>query len=279
VQVWLQQMEILGGVASTIGGTPWVFSERASAAAYPFNLKTVARRLIATKARAIVANSAAGDAYWRAHAPRVSRYVIPNGLPLAEIAAAPVADDIGLDGSGPLVLFAGRFDPQKNIMTLLDSLRLVRERVPVRAVLCGDGSLRNDVEQWIERHAAASWIRVMGYVPNLWGMMKQAAVMVSPSHFEGNPNVVLEAMAAGCPIVVSNLPEHREIVDDSCTVFVDQDSAADIARAIEAVLGDPAGAASRARAATRRLAELDIVTIAARYMGMYRDVIASGKAV
>ena len=45
--------------------------------------------------------------------------------------------------------------------------------------------------------------------------MKSAAALVSPAIFEGSPNVVLEGMACGVPLVVSDIPEHRELLEDS----------------------------------------------------------------
>src|SRR5262245_15846586 len=88
IQVWLLQMEVLGGLAAMTKGTPWIFSERASAAMYGWTLRTVARTGVAQLASAIVSNSAAGDAYWHGHlVTHVPRYTIPNAIPVDEIVA------------------------------------------------------------------------------------------------------------------------------------------------------------------------------------------------
>jgi len=105
--------------------------------------------------------------------------------------------------------------------------------------------------------------------------MRRAAVCVSPSHFEGSPNVVLEAMAAGVPLVVSDIPEHRELLDDRSARFVDPRSAEQLALAIESVLEDPAAAAQRALAARERAAQYDVRAVARRYSDVYQDVIAA----
>jgi len=68
--------------------------------------------------------------------------------------------------------------------------------------------------------------------------MKTASVSVSVSHVEGMPNAVIEAMAARCPLVVSEIPQHREILDDASARFVPLDDARATADAIRA---QPAG--------------------------------------
>ena len=94
IQCWLLQMEIAGGAAAVVTRTPWILSERSSADAYAPGLKTRFRVGIAASASAIVSNSLAGDRYWGARTREtVARYIVPNALPLDEIAAAPVAPD------------------------------------------------------------------------------------------------------------------------------------------------------------------------------------------
>ncbi len=55
---------------------------------------------------------------------------------------------------------------------------------------------------------------------SVWALMKKASVFVSLSAYEGCPNTVMEAMACGCPIIVSDIPEHREILDEQSALFV-----------------------------------------------------------
>jgi glycosyltransferase involved in cell wall biosynthesis len=108
--------------------------------------------------------------------------------------------------------------------------------------------------------------------------MKRADVFVSPAHFEGNPNVVLEAMTAGVPLVVSDIGEHRELLDDGAALLVPAISVDAVAAAIRETLTDRQAAAVRA-AAARRLAEArGIATIAARYDDVYRGLMAGKRA-
>lgn len=280
IQCWLLQMEVLGGLAAILTGTPWVFSERSAAAAYPPGAKTWLRVQVGRRAAAIVSNSSIGDHYWQARAGRgVKRFVIANGLPLEEIAATPPATDAepGVSADEPVVLYAGRLSAEKNVETFIRALHLVAEERPVRGIVCGDGPLAERVSGVIAELELADQVRSVGYVPRLWSLMKRANALVSVSFFEGNPNVVLEAMACGCPLIVSDIPAHRELLDEGTALFVDPSRPRDVAAAIKSVLNDPARAAMRAQAALARVQAYALPRITERYAEVYRAIAAAGK--
>jgi glycosyltransferase involved in cell wall biosynthesis len=131
------------------------------------------------------------------------------------------------------------------------------------------------MDYWLDDHPCGGRLRITGYSPRLWGLMKRAAAFVSPSLFEGSPNVVLEAMAAGVPLVVSDIPEHREILDEQGAVFVNPRSPDEVAGAIVNVLDQPAAAATRVAAARRRVEQFGLRRVAQRYTEVYRDVLSA----
>ena len=277
IQCWLLQMEVLGGLAAMATGTPWIVSERTAAPAHRTGVKTWLRVQLGRRANAIVSNSSIGDEYWHARAGNVKRFVIPNGLPLEEIAAMPPATvaDIDVPANEPVVLYAGRLSAEKNAETLVRALRLVADVRPVRGIVCGDGPLGDRISGVIAELDLADRVRIAGYVSGLWSVIKRANVLVSVSFFEGSPNVVLEAMACGCPLIVSEIPAHRELLDDGMAVFVDPGRPRDVADAIESVLNDPAGAAKRAQRALARAQAYALPLVTQRYAEVYRTVTAS----
>jgi glycosyltransferase involved in cell wall biosynthesis len=277
VQCWLTQMQIAGGAAAVMTGRPWVFSERSSEEAYPRSVKNALRSRMGSHAHAIVSNSAAGDRYWLQRARKgVRRYVIPNGLPLEEIAAAPVATaaQAGVAPGEAFILFAGRLDEQKNAAALVRALGRLRPTLAFRAVLCGEGPLRADLERLIRELGLQSRVRLAGYSQEIWSLMKRANVLVSTSLCEGNPNVVLEAMACHCPLVVSDIPAHLEFLDARCAMIVRPGDPDALARSIESVLENPDTAAERARVAAERSASHALPLIAQHYVGVYSDVLS-----
>jgi glycosyltransferase involved in cell wall biosynthesis len=275
VQCWLLQMEVAGGFASLLTRTPWVFCERASEEAYPKSFKTWLRVSVARLATAIVSNSQTGDRYWAARTrQRVKRYVIPNCLPLADIVATPPATlgEVGIMTDEPILLIAGRMEPQKNFETVVRALGLVVAGHPFQAVLCGDGTLRDLIVRFVEENGLRDRVHIVGYVSNLWSLMKGADVTVSVSWFEGSPNVVLEAMACGCPLVVSDIPTHREILDEDAAIFVDPGDPRRVAEGIVRALSDREGAQKRARVAQDRVQRYSVSTVASQYADVYREL-------
>jgi glycosyltransferase involved in cell wall biosynthesis len=278
VQCWLLQMEVLGGLAAVVTRTPWVFSERSCKEAYPVSFKAWLRVKMGLIATAIVANSEGGEQYWRAQSRRRPRcQIIRNGLPLEEIAKAPRATDeeAGVTAGEPLVLTAGRFGPEKNFDALIRAIQFVTPTHPAQMICCGDGPLRAEVERLIAQSHLHGRVRTIGYAPNLWSLMKRANVTVSVSLFEGNPNVVLEAMACGCPLVVSDIAAHRELLDEQSAILVDPRDPQRIADAIMEVLSDPETASQRARSAYDRVQRFSLSAIARQYADLYRELAAA----
>jgi glycosyltransferase involved in cell wall biosynthesis len=260
VQTNLPQMDVFGGLAALLTRTPWIVRESSAAPSYRRGSKSGLRRLLGRAASAIVSNSREGDAYWRAAR---TRRVIANGVPLEEIGAAAA--------EGNVVLFAGRMDEGKNAATLVDALNLLD--VDFTAALCGDGPQRRALER-----KAGPRIEFAGWVGDLWERMRRAAVVVSLSRFEGCSNVVLEAMACGTPLVVSDIAAHRELLGDDGALFVDADDPAAAAAAIAATLRDRGFAQARARAARARAVRCSVDETARLYEEVYRAIAASPRA-
>lgn len=276
VQTWILQMDILGGLAAWATGIPWVLREPSSALAYPATVKNGLRERVGARASAILSNSKGGEAYWRGIGHSPPCHVIPNGIPLESLENVPPASfaGFGIPPDRRVVLYVGRFEEGKNIEQLVDALSLVAAAEPVFAVLAGDGPSLPAIRQRIERLGISDRVVLPGFVADAWAMMKRADAFAFPSAFEGLPNVVLEAMACGCPLVVSDIPAHREFLDDRCALLVDPGRPAEIAEAILGTLADPAGARARARIAKEKVAPWSVPSIAKLYEDAYRDVLA-----
>ncbi len=273
VQTILAPMDIMGGAAALITRTPWILKESSSARLYADGLRQKFRSALGRRADRIVSNSAGGDAYWQSvrGAPRC---VIRNAIPFAEIdrAASGFKSGVARGNEEKVVLFAGRLDSGKNVRTLILSLAEIAHEVPFIALVCGDGPRRQSLERLARKLGIAHRVVFTGYVSNVWTLMKGADAFVSLSRFEGCPNVVIEAMACGCPLVLSDIPAHREILDGKAASFVDPDDPAEAAKAIKAVLNDGTAARVRARTALANAAEWRVEQIAQLYKRVYHNV-------
>src|SRR5207247_7944342 len=114
---------------------------------------------------------------------------------------------------------------EKNLDVLLEALVDVFAGHPAKAVFCGDGPLRGALEQKAASLGISDRTQFLGTVPNVWSWMKRAAVVVSVGLFEGDPNAVLEAIACGTPLVVSDIAGHRALLNESSAWVVDPYSA------------------------------------------------------
>ena len=118
-------------------------------------------------------------------------------------------------GQPPVILAAGRFTKQKDFPNLLRAFAIVRRNRPARLLILGDGEDRSLLEQLIKDLGISEDVSLPGFTDNPYAFMKRAAVFVLSSIYEGLPNVLLEALACGCPVVATDCPTGpREILDN-----------------------------------------------------------------
>ena len=276
VQTWLAHMDIVGGAAARFLRVPWVMAERSAALSYPPTLLHRVRVAAGRRADCIVANSEGGAAYWHAKGVDPARVeIIPNSVPLTEIASADPLDDARIGAGDELVLHVGRLSPEKNLGRLLDALpHVLGVRPRAKLVLCGDGPLAAQLAARVSDAGLDARVVFAGFVPNVGSWLKRAGVLVSVSTCEGHPNAVLEAMAAGAPLVVSDIPAHRSMLDSDGAWFVANDARA-IAGGIIGALEARPRALQRAARARERVAALSLDATVSRYEDVYRRVVAA----
>jgi glycosyltransferase involved in cell wall biosynthesis len=277
VQSWLRQMDILGGMAAQWTRVPWILSERSSALGHPPSVKNRLRVWLGVRAQAIVSNSSGGDAYWELCGyARARRHVIHNGLPWDEIDRIPsYRPDSGTLAEGQrIVLYAGRMSSEKNVNNMISGIREAAAQVSLSTYMCGEGVLQSEVEDLIHNDRLSGMISLQGYVTDVWSWMKGADVFISLSLIEGQPNAVLEAIACGCPVVLSDIPAHREIVNAEMALFVNPHSPTEISEALITTLKAPVEARRRAELAKGWIADHTIPAMAEAYERVYRNVAA-----
>jgi glycosyltransferase involved in cell wall biosynthesis len=108
----------------------------------------------------------------------------------------------------PILLGVGRLHPQKGFEDLIQAAALLP--LQPRVVLLGDGPLRGHLMRC--SHEAQVELTVIPAVQDIAPFLRRADVVALPSRYEGLPNVLLEALAAGCTVVASDLPGHREVI-------------------------------------------------------------------
>jgi glycosyltransferase involved in cell wall biosynthesis len=106
----------------------------------------------------------------------------------------------------PVVLAAGRLDPQKDFPTLIRAFRRVRESNPARLMILGEGAERPALQTLIRKHELGGHVALPGFVANPYAYMARASVFVLSSRWEGLPTVLIEAMCCGAQVVSTDCP-------------------------------------------------------------------------
>lgn len=164
----------------------------------------------------------------------------------------PVSHRWLTDGSNRVVLGAGRLTPQKDFGTLVRAFDSVRETTPnARLLVVGSGEKREELERLVDRFDLRPSVEFVGYVENLYAVMNAADVFVLSSRWEGFGIVLVEAMAAGTPVVATDCPHGpSEILDRGrFGRLVGVGDVTEMARAIEETLraeSDPGPLRARA---------------------------------
>ena len=123
-----------------------------------------------------------------------------------------VEDEWVNGNSVPLVISAGRLAPEKGFSDLINAVSILNGNFPVRLAILGEGPLRGELESLILEKDLSDCVRLLGFQVNPLKFFSKADVFVLSSYVEGLPNVLVEAMAAGCTTVSTNCPTGPEEV-------------------------------------------------------------------
>lgn len=111
-----------------------------------------------------------------------------------------------LDGREPVVLAAGRLEPQKDFVTLLRAFAAVRRSRRAKLVILGEGRERPALEALAAQLGVRDDVSLPGFIPRPYPEMARASVFCLSSRHEGFPNVLVEALACGTPVVSTDCP-------------------------------------------------------------------------
>jgi glycosyltransferase involved in cell wall biosynthesis len=208
--------------------------------------------------------------------------VVPNGRDLTRFAPGRDRDavraELGLPGHGPVVGVVGRLEAQKGHVHLLDAWPDVVAIHPgARLVLVGDGSLRESLAERARTAGVADSVLFTGFRADVPRVLDAIDVVALPSLHEGMPLTVIEAAAAGRPVVATAVDGTPEVVVDGQTGYlVPPADAPALSRALIALLGDRDALSRMGREAARWARErFDIATHVEATARVYREAAAA----
>ncbi len=185
-------------------------------------------------------------------APRDRIYIIPNGVRISRertIPRAVLRSQMGLPPDAPLIGSAGRLTFQKGFDILIQAFATIENHL-VHLLIFGTGEEEGRLRAQAHRLVVQDRVHFLGYREDLPCLLSALDLYVHSARWEGMPNAVLEAMAAGCPIVATMVDGTRDLIEDGTHGWlVPVEEASAVARAIESALDDHDEAHRRAEAA------------------------------
>ncbi len=216
------------------------------------------RRLMAQIDQLICVSEEASAGFLAAGIPAHLVSTVRNGItpPSVGLGGQGIRAELGLPSTVGLALTVGRLTPQKGYAILAAAAPAVFAQVPdIHFIWAGVGALEGELRARVRELGVEGRIHLLGQRADVAALMAAANVFVLPSRFEGLPLVVLEAMAAGLPVVGTNVCGTAEAVVDGVTGrLVTANDPAALAAGIVDVLADSRRAAMWGRAGRRRVA-------------------------
>lgn len=276
---------IYGGIAARLAGVP-AFVAAVSGQGYA---QTAGRRGF----RRSLARVAYAFASRRAFRHRNKRVIVQNADDRASIVAAGLASDDQvetipgsgvalelyvhrpIDGREPLIVLPARMLRDKGVVDFVEAAAQLRARHPAwRFLLAGTADYENPTR--IEAAQLADWqqqgiVAWLGHVDDMPSLYARASIVCLPSYREGMPKALLEAAAAGCAVVTTDVTGCRDAIEPGVTGdLVPAGDSRALARSLEALIEDRARR-MRYGAAGRRLAleRFDVHTVIARTLAIY----------
>jgi teichuronic acid biosynthesis glycosyltransferase TuaC len=166
--------------------------------------------------------------------------VIPNGCDAATFHLRDRAEarrNLGVAADAELVIYVGRLVAEKGLRELIEAMRALAATHPrSQLVVIGDGPLRAVLD--VAAADLPGRIRQTGALPpdRVAAWMAAADIVTLPSYSEGHPNVIVEALACGRPVVATPVGGIPEVVDEACSILVPPRDSAALARGLDEAL-------------------------------------------
>jgi glycosyltransferase involved in cell wall biosynthesis len=203
--------------------------------------------------------------------------VIPNGIDTeyfdpAVVTSNTALDDLHIRPEESVLLTVAAFERRKGMIAVIDVLpELLRRGRRLSYVIVGDGRDRKLVARRIQELGLSACVHLVGAQAEVRPFYKQADIFLLPSHGEGMPNALLEAMAMALPVIVSRHPPYGDMVQSGFGIQVDEREPSSLIAAIEGLLADPSRRQEMGQAARAHVhGGYAWPAVAQRYLDLFR---------
>ncbi len=242
------------------------------------------RKLVNRTDRLVANSRSVADFYVAQGVPRSKVLVVPNAVEVERFARSEeqiaeerkaVREMLQIPSNAKLVGYVGRFARQKRVEDLVWAAELlwqVDERA--YAVFVGEGPEKERIQRFVQQIHKAGHIRFLDHQPDVAPLIRSLDLFWLASDFEGMSNSLMEAMAAGKPVVVSNIAPNRELVTDGVTgLVVPVGDRVAFAKAAGKILSDPDLARRLGQAAQEKMKQQHSVSrMVDSYARLYEEL-------
>ncbi|MGZ8744501.1 MAG: glycosyltransferase family 4 protein [Nocardioides sp.] len=205
------------------------------------------------------------------------RGLLGEGVPIHAVPNSVRAAAGPAPGDQRVVIAAGRLARQKGFDLLVEAWRPVAAAHPDWSLhIHGRGPQAAQLQAQVEAAGLTDQVVLHGFTPDLWGRLREASAFVLSSRYEGMPMVVLEAMAAGLPVVSFDCPTGpRQLLRGGRSgILVPPKSVAGLSDALLRVVEEPGLRRRLAEASVERVQQFSVDRIAARWEGLLDGLLA-----
>lgn len=225
VHTWMFTPGVYGRVAGRQLGVPRLIHSERCADQWKSNWQWAFDRRLAASTDRIVANSTGVRDFGVEHGIPAEKFVvIPNGIdpaPPSNVTKAELLQELGLPPGVPLIGAVGRLWPQKRVRDLIWAMELLHIiRPDAHLLIIGEGPERHALERYVRTIEGTSYMHFLGHRSDVPRILPHLDLFWQGSGYEGMPNAVMEAMAAGVPVIATDIPGTRDLVVHGETGFL-----------------------------------------------------------
>ncbi len=292
VQTWLFAANAYGRAAAASCRVPRILANERCVDTWKSWPQLAVDRLLVRYTTRIVVNSPAVQQFYVEHGlPEAKFEVIPNGiapLPPSSATREEIRAEFGLAPDSRLIAMVGRLWPQKRVKDAIwaaDTLSVIRGGVHLLVI--GDGPERTRLERFRDQSKIVGAVHFLGHRSDVSRLLPHVDVFWNSSAYEGQSNAIMEAMAAGVPVVATDIPGTRDLVVHGTTGFlvppanrsphatcVNRDTGTGLAKHTQEIFNDPALGRRMGEAGRQRILEhFSVETMTVRYADLYRRLL------
>lgn len=281
IHTWMFAANTYGFAAARAAGVKNVVIGQRCVDPWKSRLQLAIDRGLAKRSRGVVVNSeGVRDFYVQHGTPSELVHVIPNGVAMPnppQTTRRQLLAELGLPENSRLIGLVGRLWPQKRVKDAIwsaDLLKVIRD--DVHLLIIGDGPQRDRLHRYRDQVCIRGKVHFLGERGDVPRLLPHFDVLWSTSAYEGQSNVILEAMASGVPVVATDIPGTRELVVAGTTGYlVPVGDRAGLAKYTERLLNDSALAGRFSHSARERVqSEFSVAKMIERHAKLYRELLS-----